>query len=228
MCLERTASVNQSPPPPSYFTEHPDSAAVLESIVQTLKEALAYLPTSVSGSNDFSPSLKHPSLHGHPSPPSTYQTIAATEAVHASTSKVYKSDDRFTGAKNIEVYPHAALNVCEIRPQSLSLFEFAVLADAVHKHDPLYSTLRSQPYWFASMICDIITKEYACTVVAGKQGPESGDDIFIPPNSYRPDLAGRWTGISVSRVKEAAATAIASNFRKYRREKREEVCFCIS
>jgi hypothetical protein len=227
MRLERTVFLNQPPPPPSYFTDHPDNAIVLASMLQTLEET---------------------PVDRHHTPPSTYQTIGeseplltspilpffdaasptATEAIFASlssTSEVYEADDRFTGAKNADV--HAAPNVRQIGPQSLSLFEFAVLADSVHKHDPLYSTLRNRSYWFASTICDVIAKEYACTVVTGKQDPVTSDDIFIPPNNYRPDLAGRRIKILVGRVKETVATVIASNFRKYLREKRKEVRFIV-
>jgi hypothetical protein len=226
MRLERTVLVNQ-PPPPSYFTDHPDNATVLESILQSLEET---------------------PVDRHPTPPSTYQTIGeseplltspilpffdaasprATEAIHASlcsTSEVYEADDRFTGAKN--AYVPAALFVRQIDPQSLSLFEFAVLADSVHKHDPLYSTLRNRSYWFASTICDVIANEYTCTVVTGKQDPITRDDIFIPPNNYQPDLVGRRMGILVGRVKETVATVIALKFRKYLQEKRKEVRFIV-
>jgi hypothetical protein len=107
----------------------------------------------------------------------------------------------------------------------LTLFELAVLADAVHDHDPLYSTLNSQCYWFARVICAVVEREYACSVVRGKQEPLSTDDISIPINNYLPDLGGRFTGILINRVEEAVVTAIASNFRKYLQEKQEEVCF---
>jgi hypothetical protein len=246
ICLKRIVTVH--PPPPSYFTDHPDSATVLENIMQTLKEKIATPSTSVSSSNGFSPSLRDPSSDQHsisyqridksetlpPSPnlsPFDAATSKATKAVHISmpsTSKVYKADDRFIGERNIGDYAPWIHNITLILPESLSLFEMAVLADAVHNHDSLYSTMRNQGYWFASTICDVISKEYTCTEVTRTKHTISRDDICIPPNNYFPHLAGRWMRISVNRVKEAVSSVIASNFRKYLQEKREEVRFILS
>ena len=155
------------PPSPSTDT---DGATVLESIVATLKEKLATLSTSVTRSNDSSSSLRDRSSDQLPIPLSTYQsndeslsippsplslldiaTLKASDVVcssMSSSSKAYRADDRFIGAKNIGDYAKCIHNIRQIRPQSLSLFELAVLANAVHNHDPLYSTLKSQCYWY--------------------------------------------------------------------------------
>jgi hypothetical protein len=211
ICLKRTVSVHA---PSFYFTDHPDSGTVLKSIMQTVMESGATPSTSVSISNDFLPSLDDPSFDQH--------------LIPLSISEVYEADDRFIGTENIEDYNHHDLNLRQICPQSLSLFELAVLADTVHKHDPLYSTMRSQGYWFASTICDIISKEYACSEVTSTKHTVSNDDICIPPNDYLPDLTGRWMAIMVNRVKETVSLVIASKFRKYLQEKREEVrCFIV-
>jgi hypothetical protein len=237
--VERTASVNQPSPPPSYFTDHPDSATVLKSIVEALKATPANSSTSVSRSNTTPPStcemigeseLLTPSSKLQFLDPASLRAMEAIDAPKCSISQVYKADDRFTGGRNLELHAHAARNVHQIFPHSLSLFEFAVLADTVHNHDPLFSTLKSGCYWFVRVICNVLTKEYSCSVIPGKHDPLVSDDISIPPNDhYLPNLAGRCVGILIStgRVEEAVTTVIQSNFRKYRQEKREEVCFIV-
>jgi hypothetical protein len=221
MFLERTASNNC--PDSNYFFTHPSYSTVLESIVQTLKEMPSTIvesisPLMTSRSNDSSLSLLSIFEFAH-TPSSPYHpivdqletklswldtaTLAGAKVIHSSTqsmSNSYHAEDRFVGSKNTETYVPSLHNLRQIllEPKSLSLFDLAVLADTVHKHDPLYSTLKSHCFWFATIICDVVEKEYPCTTVHNKQyAPVSEDEICIPRNDYLPDLAGRSMGISL-------------------------------
>lgn len=49
------------------------------------------------------------------------------------------------------------------------------------------------------------------------------DDICIPPNSYLPDLAGRWMGILVRGVEEAVLKIMIDKFNARYAEKLDEV-----
>jgi hypothetical protein len=240
MMLERTASGLS--PPPSYFTSHPNSPTILDSIVQTLKDMHALLPSSINSST-------HPTLSGYenaseesdsrtstlPLSPSLYQlpfldaaSLTSAKAIHfvsPSISPVYRAEDCFVGGKNIGFYLQSAHNIRQIRPSSFSLFDLVVLADAVHNHDPLYSLLSSHCYWYANIICDVIVKKYLCTTTANERLALSADHIHLPANNYLPDLAGTWMGILVSRVGEAVSSVVASNFEKYLQEKTDEVRF---
>lgn len=239
MCLERTASVNQPLPPPSYFTDHPDSTTVMESVVQALKETPGYISNSFLRSNTTPSSDYQLISEGEPIPSPRLPffdaaSVMVAKAIHTSLCSsvlVYKADDRFTGAKNLEIYAHAARNVRQIRPHSVSLFEFALLADTVHNHDPLYSTLKSQCYWYVRMVCDVLRMEYSCVETLGVQDALVSDAVTIPPNNhYLPNLAGRCVGILIStgKVEETVAKVIHSKFIAYREEKRDEVCFIVN
>ena len=157
-------------------------------------------------------------------------TLASTNVIHASAQSTnkfnYCADDRFVEAKNLRFFVPALHNLRQIQPQSLSLFDLAVLADTVHNHDPLYSILKSQCFWFANIICDIVEREYHCNTICSESFARvSRDDICIPPNNYLPDLAGRWMGILVSKVEEAVLLVVASDFREYKEVKHTEVTF---
>jgi hypothetical protein len=223
--LERTASPERLT---SYFSDHRDSGIVLKSIVEVLKEMHADRQSThstyqmVGESEPPTPSPKLPMFDA-----ATLKAAKFISGSMSSLSKVYKADDRFSGATHLKDYADQAHNIGQIIPTSLTLFEFAVLADAVHNHDPLYSMLRSQCYWFARTMCDVVAKEYRCTVISGTQAPLTVDDISIPANDYLPDMSGRCLGVLISRVEDTVSSAIALNFRKYLQEKHEEVCFFI-
>ena len=156
--LGRTASYNC--PNPNYFSSHPDSNTVLESIVHTLTEMPSSILTT-SGSNDSSSPLislfdfKHtPSLLYHPiidEPESDHEpkcnastrlpwfddvTLVGAKVLHASTPSTrtsYRAEDQFVGSQIIKAYVPSLENLRQIKlkPNSLSLFNLAVLADSV-------------------------------------------------------------------------------------------------
>lgn len=228
-----------------HFTEHPDSAKVLKSIVQTLKEVPANLLASASrsteslaSSNPLSPYqvVTTDEFELTPSMPSPSYllpffdtaSLAATSATQTPIQSTYRAEDRFIGSKSLGLHANLALNIRHICPQSLSLFDLAVLADTVHEHDPLYSMLKHQHFWFARIICDVVERVYVCTTIASKTNFVSMDDVFIPHNRYLPKLEGRWIGFEISRVEEAISSIMTANFRKYLQEMENEVCFIFN
>ena len=209
MFLERTKSKSQLNPIDS-FLNHPDNAAVLASIVDTLKELpsslLSSLPStsdSVSESDESSPSDPLLGSTSSPSPSSHLLrdlidsgTLVSVSVVHTSTTSTGKpkpayAQDQFTGGKDVRATGSVLGQVVwQIQPQSLSLFKVAVLADVVHNYAPLYSLFRRQCYWFAFIICAVVMKICTCSSI-GSPDLDSQEEIRIPPNSYLPDLAGR-------------------------------------
>lgn len=243
MFLERAASADRSPI--SQFTAHPDSASVLKSIVQTLKElplatvqALgAQVSSPLPHSSDSHYEAIDPQLEPEFSASSSNLPLPFLDGAALATGRLLQvssksasskgprpAEDRFTGGKNLETYYRSAHNIRQLQPEDLTLFDLAVLAHTVHDHDPLYSLLQHQCYWFASIVCDVVEMEYVCRRVGGRK---QRSNICIPPNDYLPNLAGRWAGILVNRVEEAVATVVALGFRKGLQEKREEVSFPI-
>jgi hypothetical protein len=161
---------------------------------------------------------------------SPYKAVATDEfeltppshASTQSTSSVVLADDRFVGSKNLGAYANSTVN--QVHPQSLSLFELAVLADAIHNHNPHYSTLPHQRFWFATTLCNIVVREYDCITVTGSAPSISRDEVgnrSIPGFKFE----GRCMGVMTDRAEDAVSSAIASNFRKYLQEKENEVHF---
>jgi len=244
MFLKHTKSKKQLNPINS-FLEHPDNATVLTSIIDTLKEMpsslLSSLPSASDSDDESSPdSPSNPLLESTPSPSSSNHllhnlinlgTLVSVSAIHISMESSGKlelayAQDQFTGGKDVKATGSVLGQVVwQIQLQSLLLFNIVILADVVHHYTPLYSLFRCQCYWFAFIICAIIMKICTCSSI-GHPDLDSQDDICIPPNSYLPNLAGRWMGILVSGVEEAVLKIIIDKYNARYAEKLNEVC-CI-
>lgn len=259
LILDRIASVVRAPP--SYFTSHSDSGAILDTIVKYLKEKatgsrsndsseslplhpLATEPTALYPYLDLieDPELPTESTEGYPNPSPlnlslrdavSLSVVGALSASVRSSTTTYHAEDSFRGGTHVDVYAPGLRNVRQIECSKFSLFDLAVLADTVHNYDPLYSILKSQCYWYARIICDIVEDQSICSSSNGD--PSSGnvgdptmhgeEGVCIPLNSYLPDLAGRWIGgILVNKVEEAVLSLIISKFKQNRQTKMEEVC----
>jgi hypothetical protein len=160
-------------------------------------------------------------------------TLISIKAVQASAEstgkfKIACARDQFTGGKDAGISADALGQVIwQIRPQCLTLFELAILADVVHTYAPLYSLFKRQCYWFVSIICAVILRTRTCTSVSPPGLRPSSDNICIPPNSYLPDLAGRWKGILVSRVEETVLKIMIDKFEACCAEKQTVVRFML-
>ena len=175
-----------------------------------------------------------PDITPAPSGPSRLQlidmaSVTSLALVNASTHLIsarHVAQDKFTGGKHLELYANQFQNVRQIVPESLSLFELVVLADVVHDHDPLYSLLRGQCYWFVKTICDVVVEEYACTCVGGNANSSpaaSRDEVCTSQKNYLPDTSGRWMGVMITGVENTVTLIVAQNFRAYCQEKVEYI-----
>jgi hypothetical protein len=228
--LERTASLVQAYPglssiPLSLKAPLLPSASIgLLSESQPSRAPLCPYQAVASDEIELTPPTRHPSP-SHELPPIDSASLATARALYTSTqstSSVYLADDRFVGSKNLGAYADSTLNIKQIRPQSLSLFELAVLADTIHNYDPHYSTFKHQCFWFATAVCDVVVREWNCITVTGNAPSVSRDQV---QDHYLPDVQGRWRGIKINKAEDTVSSAIASNFRKYLEEKENEVSF---
>lgn len=246
MILERTA--NPTAHPSDFIKPRKDSPSVKERLIKSLKETPA-LFKSLSKSNDSSKPVLHTTspyqlINNELGPTTTSPTpsssqlslldatsLASTKLVHGSMQssfRDYKAEDMFIGGDNLDHYAQYLRNIRQIKPKCLSLFELVILADAVHNHEPVYSTLSSQCFWFAKVICDIIEREYICDVKVTGPSHRGLDDSTPPlPNNYLPDLAGRISGILINEPNKEVSSNLAVSFKNYLNEKRKEVSFFV-
>ena len=220
MFLERTAS--DSHPSADELKKNPENAAIMEGLIDTLRERTLKPSSStyhIIDSSDSTTTSRDDSTLSFMDKFSLL-SIGVAHVSSQSFSKVYRADDRWTGGQEAASYASSARIVRQISPVSLSLFDLAVLADTVHIHDSTYSIFKSHCYWFANIICDVIEKEYNCTI--GAKDELDMDDICIPPNHYLPDLAGRWMGVRVIEVKAAVVSSMASKFQEHHKKMLEE------
>jgi hypothetical protein len=131
-------------------------------------------------------------------------SLASTQAIPRSGNIVLKSTtvqamDQFLVGQHARSTHGKGQIVRQLQPHGLTLFHLIILANLVHNHDPLYSLLKRQCYWFANTIFYVILNSLPCTNVinGGDPSNEMIEDARIPPNDYLPDLAGRWMGFRV-------------------------------
>ena len=111
--------------------------------------------------------------------------------------------DRFLGQDYVFSAEWQGQNIRHLKPgRPLSLFEFAILAEAVHSKFPLYSLLREQCYFFAGAVYSAVLHEFG----ADSEGPSGG-----LPQKY-----GRWGGALVSLVPDAVVLEIVAEYRAKR------------
>jgi hypothetical protein len=249
LILERTASEEQrdSRRKNKTLSDEGDSNAVMDSIIRILRE----LPhSSISSFLQMFPSSR-PARSSEPEETSirlldrtepesprpgpspvrlpildAASLIAAKAAFSSSQSSlpVYVVHNRFVGGKLSEFYAPMFHNIQQILPDSLSLFDFVILENTVHDHDPDYTLFSRQCFWFVSVVCNVVIKDYNCTFTTGKCHSSSAVDPSLPSNSYLPDDAGRWKSMLISRVDPSVTAEVSSSFRERLHEKYNEVC----
>jgi hypothetical protein len=232
--LERTPSSIQLDT--SYFSNHPDSRRILDAIVDHLvTPSWSTLPPNPNESHEDLPLLDASSSSSTPTLSRVMDaaSLTSTQALHHSGNILFKSTtvracDQFLVGQHAKNTHGNGLIVRQLQPHGLTLFHLIVLAITVHKHDPLYSLLKRQCYWYSNTIYHTISNSYSCTTTintgVGLRN-ETIEEIRIPLNEYLPDLAGRWMGVRVSNVSEALVLLMKEKFESDFDEALVKVCF---
>ena len=116
-------------------------------------------------------------------------TQLVSESLRSNIKDIQNSDaeDHFLGEDFVYSPEWLGENIRALIPKkSLSLFQFAVLAHAVHCRYPKYTLLREQCYFFAGLVYSAVAEEF------GSDTPG--------PGSRLPQRYGRWAGAMVSHV----------------------------
>lgn len=233
IALERTASLVQPSPAHSRVALTLRAPLLASASTSSLSKSLpssdSLSPYQAAASDEFELTAPSPPASpSYPLPPIDSASLATARALYAltqSTSSVYLADDHFVGTKDLGAYADSTHGIKQIRPRSLSLFELAVLADAIHNYHPLYTTFKHPCFWFATTLCNVVLREYNCTTATTANTPSVSRDEVC--NSCLPDFEGRWRGTTTNKAKDTVSSALASNFRKYLQKKENEVSFIL-
>jgi len=240
--LERTAF--DVPPDPTTidrdFANHPDSHLVHD-IIQKLSSRFSSLghssaPAIPSDEDQMIPLMpitpSSDSLPVAPSPTPSFAgiaSLASTQFVHrfseSFVAKTRHAGDRFVVGRR-PVYGNGQI-MRQLEPNGLTFFHLIVLANTVHQHDPLYSLLKRQCFWYANTIYLVVEALYKCQTAADNIGDEALGDIHIPPEIYLPDSAGRWMGILVTDVSEKVVEIMKRKFEEAYAKVCSKVCFAL-
>lgn len=98
----------------------------------------------------------------------------------------------------------------------------------MHEHDPVYSLLKRQCFWYSGSIYHIVSEYYDCESSTSFDINEELDDIRIPLNDYLPDLAGRWMGLKVGGLSSTVLEIIGPKFTESLERERAEVSFILT
>jgi hypothetical protein len=228
--LERTPSSIELDT--SYFSNHADSSEILDDILGCLVDpSSSTRPPNPNESHEDLP-LLDTSLSSSTSSFSRVvdaASLASTQAIHQSGNIVLKStivraNDQFLLGKHARATHGNGLIVRQLQPPGLTLFHLIVLAITVHNHDPLYSLLKRQCFWYANTIYDVILNTYPC-ITNSTEGDEMIHEVRLPPNEYLPDLAGRWMGVRVSSISATLIRLMKVKFQSSYSEELSNVCF---
>ena len=99
------------------------------------------------------------------------------------------------------------------KPNDLTLFQLAILANEAHELHPQYSVLGRQCYFFASLIYSAAERHFGHRPsLRPNITPEETETVYII-DSYLSNKSGRWHGLQVNVVEEEDVTALITNYK---------------
>lgn len=240
--LERTAFevVPDSTAIDEAFANHPDSPHIRDTIQAAVVGLLGSgysAPAKPQTSNqDEIPLLAITPSSSRSSPPTPLSpsymgvaSLASTQAVHRSTesflAKTRHARDHFVVGRQPSAEYIQGHVMRKHVPRDLSFFSLIVLASIVHDHDPLYSLLKRQCFWFANTIYLVVENLYRYETVVDIGDSSEQYDIRIPPGIYLPDSAGRWMGVLVTKVSEEVVRILGEKFQERYEKEQSDVRF---
>jgi hypothetical protein len=244
--LERTTSGIRMDS--SYFTAHPDSSTMLSAILNSLKSSNTTAPPDESGDTipliDI-PSSASPVTPARSSSPVTparsfsrvldAASLSSVRSIHGSAgilrgSKVISACDQFLLGRLAKQTHGNGRIIRQFEPRGLTLFHLIVLANTVHAHDPLYSLLSRQCYWFSNTIYHVISENFKRddTPTRADVPSDEIEEVRIPPDAYLPEYAGRCMGVLVSVISEPLMYLIQNKFDADYDTEFAKVCFYIN
>lgn len=189
----------------------PSMEAMEEGLLQTSTSISTSTSTSTSSSSLQPPSSSF--LFDHQSlPDSDTLSVSATKFAQS----LYKgseraSFDRFQGENALFGDRYAfGQNARWLKPKTLTLFELIILAGAVHRFAPEYSTLERNCFWFCNVIFDSVQKVFHDS--DSKSPDDSERKTKFTPIDHDTLISGRWKGIKVSDTNEDDISTIIGYF----------------
>jgi hypothetical protein len=228
--------------PISSFLNHPDNAAMLTSILNTLKvlpaSLLSSVPSMSNSEDESSPddadssdsprnTLASDPLLGSTTSPLSNQrllhnlidsgTLVSASSIHTSIESTGKlklayAQDQFTGGKDV-LASGSILGQVIWQIQPQSLTLYKVVVLADVMHE--YAPLYSllrHQCYWFAFIICAIIFRTCTCSSIGSPSLPDKDDVRIPPNNYLPNLAGRWMGILVRGVEEAILKIVTEKY----------------
>jgi len=84
------------------------------------------------------------------------------------------------------------------KPQNLTLFDLAIIAEVVHDANPYYEILNSQCYFYAALVYAAAEKFSTIPVSESADAPQT--ELVEIRGSYLSNRYGRWRGLKVTKV----------------------------
>jgi hypothetical protein len=130
------------------------------------------------------------------------------------------AEDRFLGENYLRNRAYGTgHNAWHYKPHGLNIVHLAVLALVVHRERPLYSLMKDQCYWFATIIYEVIKLLFpnpngeSNNLRKEDKFKKETAEVFIPFD-YMPQgkVTGRWQGIKVSQAEDLVLATICVKF----------------
>jgi hypothetical protein len=211
--LERTAWNHQDAAPSTEQADCPKLQEKMENFANTVvSNPGASLLTSIEEGSQSSTSPSLSKVFTSISDVDNMTLLSAQTADFMSDESPRKpAIDRFLGEDHVYMSWWQGENVRYFKPNRLTLFEIALLANVVHKLHPEYSCLQDHSYHYVDLVYSAIEKHFG---VCCSEDASDQDGILVKVDGSRlSNKYGRWRGVMVNRTKEEDVDLVISTYK---------------
>lgn len=212
LCIERM----RGRPNPEPLEKTEKKGSLLKNQLERLKAALTLAKDdpSLNASNNTAGPSSRPGGESSASflDSASMKSVESLDSMSALSTSTCSADDRVAACDAVPADGVAGVTLIKLnmRPESLTLLNIAIMAKVVRAQDPIYTLFRSQCYWYASLLTRLIMQEPGCiphlvedtidTDLLHVSGETlNGKNTNVQPCS--PTRAGRWQKIKINDVR---------------------------
>lgn len=128
-------------------------------------------------------------------------TLISTQAFHSLNKiPVYEAADRWLGENHVSSKKWHGECVGYFKPNNLSLFQLAILAQEAHTLHPHYTLLKRQCYFYANLIYSAAETHFG--IRPSRNADAARDEYIYTIDSHLQDKDGRFGGFKVNIVNQ--------------------------
>ena len=125
------------------------------------------------------------------------------------------ANDRFLGERYVITAKWQGENMRYIKLNRLSLYDLALLANAVHNIHPTYELLQNQCYYFADIVFNAVEQHFG---VCAEDANKIQDGLVYVDGSCLSNKYGRWRGVMINKTRPEDISLAIKTYKEARTE----------